>query len=79
MIRTIIDFHQDDEQHWVASLSCGHNQHMRHNPPLVTRPWVLTEEGRRQKVGAEIACILCDEESATIPHHFVPHSDESDK
>ncbi|MBG4647725.1 DUF3565 domain-containing protein, partial [Pseudomonas aeruginosa] len=25
----MIDFHQDEEGHWVAVLSCGHTQHLR--------------------------------------------------
>lgn len=28
----IVGFHQDEEGDWVASLACGHNQHVRHNP-----------------------------------------------
>ena len=42
MKRAITGFHQDDEGHWVADLVCGHTQHVRHNPPLSNRPWVLT-------------------------------------
>src|SRR6185312_9250223 len=38
--RKITGYHRDDEQHWVAELDCGHNQHVRHNPPWVSRPWV---------------------------------------
>ncbi|XOJ55260.1 DUF3565 domain-containing protein [Candidatus Pseudothioglobus sp. Uisw_016] len=26
-------FHLDEDNHWVADLSCGHTQHVRHNPP----------------------------------------------
>ena len=25
---------------------CGHRQHVRHNPPFVTRPWTVTAAGR---------------------------------
>lgn len=46
MKEKITGFHKDDDEHWVAELDCGHNQHMRHDPPLVTREWVLTKEGR---------------------------------
>lgn len=52
-------FFQDDEGHWVARLVCGHTQHVRHAPPRELRPWVTTEEGRAQKVGAELGCRLC--------------------
>jgi hypothetical protein len=33
MERLIVGFHQDEEKHWVAQLECGHNQHVRHQPP----------------------------------------------
>ncbi len=33
MQRTIIGFHQDATQEWVADLECGHQQHVRHTPP----------------------------------------------
>ena len=29
----VTGFHQDEEVHWVAELECGHNQHVRHDPP----------------------------------------------
>lgn len=61
MKRKIVSFHQDDEQHWVARLECGHNQHVRHNPPWINRPWVVTPEGRQAALGAELACKKCDE------------------
>ena len=60
MLRNIIGFDQDDEGHWRAELDCGHFQHVRHDPPLTTRVWILTEEGRRQKLGAGIECKKCD-------------------
>ena len=31
----------------MAELECGHNQHVRHDPPWECRPWVVTPEGRR--------------------------------
>ena len=61
MLRKIIGFHQDAEKHWVAELSCAHNQHTRHDPPLISREWVLTAEGRSQHIGMELDCLLCDE------------------
>ena len=61
MKQSIIGFHQDEERHWVAELECGHSQHVRHNPPLTSRPWVTTSEGRRQRIGAELQCLKCDE------------------
>ena len=44
--RLIVGFHQDQEGDWVAELDCGHNQHVRHNPPWQERAWVLSSEGR---------------------------------
>ncbi|MFT4728722.1 MAG: hypothetical protein ACI9UN_003235 [Granulosicoccus sp.] len=32
MLQKITGFHQDDKADWVAELSCGHGQHVRHNP-----------------------------------------------
>ena len=57
----IVGFHQDDEGHWVAELSCGHQQHMRHDPPWQNRSWVLTPEGRDRFMGTEIQCAQCDQ------------------
>ena len=63
MQRRIIDFDRDDESHWRVELDCGHFQHVRHDPPLSTRPWVLTEEGRASRLGLELDCKRCDEEA----------------
>jgi hypothetical protein len=60
MKRRIVGFHQDAEQHWVADLECGHTQHVRHNPPWQVRPWVLREETRRDYLGVELDCVICD-------------------
>lgn len=62
MKRTITGFNQDDESHWRAELSCGHYQHVRHDPPLHTRTWTLTPEGRASRLGLELDCKRCDEE-----------------
>jgi hypothetical protein len=62
MKRKIIGFNQDDESDWRAKLECRHYQHVRHRPPLISREWVLREEGRREKLGAELECKKCDEE-----------------
>jgi tellurite resistance-related uncharacterized protein len=60
MLRTIEGFHSDEDGDWVAELSCLHNQHVRHRPPFQERPWVLTEDGRAQRIGSPIDCPLCD-------------------
>ncbi|MBV9346300.1 MAG: DUF3565 domain-containing protein [Gammaproteobacteria bacterium] len=60
MRRRISGYHQDEEGHWVAELECGHGQHVRHDPPWTSRPWVATPEGRAAKVGEYLECRLCD-------------------
>ena len=60
MHQPITGYHQDDEGHWVAQLACGHNQHVRHDPPMVDRPWVMTEGGRAEMVGQVLDCLKCD-------------------
>jgi hypothetical protein len=62
MKRKIINFDQDEAGDWRAELDCGHFQHVRHKPPLMIRQWVLTEAGRRKKIGAELECKKCDAE-----------------
>jgi tellurite methyltransferase len=59
-MRAITGFRQDDAGDWVADLACLHSQHMRHNPPLVSRPWVLDPAGRQARIGAGVSCPLCD-------------------
>lgn len=56
-------FHQDGFQHWVADLACGHTQHVRHDPPWQIREWVVTVQGRMEKVGYELDCVDCDNEN----------------
>ena len=57
--RRILGFHQDEEQHWVAELECGHTQHVRHTPPWQVRPWVLTATGRDSHLGTVLPCRNC--------------------
>ena len=66
MQRKITGFHLDEEGHWVAELECGHNQHVRHDPPYVERPWVITEHGRRSRLGQELNCVRCDEDRCAM-------------
>lgn len=55
----ITGFHQDEEDHWVADLACGHGQHLRHTPPLEERT-VTTGSGREALVGKELECLFCN-------------------
>lgn len=57
--RRITGFHQDDEGHWVAELSCGHGRHVRHQPPFRNRAWTQTAEGRTAMLGQPLACRKC--------------------
>jgi tellurite resistance-related uncharacterized protein len=60
MHRPISAFKTDEHGDWVALLSCGHRQHVRHQPPFFNRPWVTTERGRRAKVGKPLDCVKCE-------------------
>ncbi|WP_171494697.1 DUF3565 domain-containing protein [Acinetobacter bereziniae] len=60
MLQTIFGFEIDEEYHYVALLSCGHRQHMRHLPPWQNRPWVMSAQGRQEKIATPIDCKQCD-------------------
>ena len=60
MLQAIIGFHLDEENHWVAELACGHGQHVRHDPPWQNHPWVMTEAGRKEKLGVKLDCKKCE-------------------
>lgn len=57
----IVSFTQDEDNHWIANLECGHTQHMRHDPPWMVREWVTTPEGRQKFIGTILDCKKCDE------------------
>jgi hypothetical protein len=63
MQQSITGFHTDEKGHWVAQLACGHNQHVRHDPPLVKRLWVITQKGRDSMLGHLLDCKKCDEDA----------------
>ena len=69
--RPITGFDTDEEGDWRAILSCGHRQHVRHRPPFTNRPWVVTEAGRRAKLGATLDCVRCD--AFELPDEFVSY------
>jgi len=60
MKQSIIDYHKDEKNDWVAELQCGHFQHVRDNPPFICRPWVTTEKGRSSMLGRQLNCKKCD-------------------
>jgi len=77
MKQRIYAFHKDNEGHWVVDLECGHQQHFRHDPPWMERPWILSEEGRRQRIGMEVNCKRCDEMGRTILQAAIEAADEA--
>lgn len=60
MQRPIIGYHLDAEGDWVAELVCGHDQHVRHRPPWIERPWVVSAAGRASMLGTVLECRKCD-------------------
>jgi hypothetical protein len=60
MKQKIVGYHKDIENHWVAQLVCGHFQHVRHDPPWTSRPWVISVGGRNSMLGFELNCKKCD-------------------
>lgn len=60
MNKAIAGYHKDENNDWVAELSCGHFQHVRDNPPFINRPWVTSEQGRNSMLGCLLNCKKCD-------------------
>ena len=60
MERAMVGFEQDEHGDWVALLECGHRQHVRHRPPWQERPWVMSAEGREERIGQALDCPACD-------------------
>ena len=60
----IISFHQDKIGDWVTVLKCGHQRHVRHDPPWTDHPWVMTPAGRQSFIGVAIECKQCSEENS---------------
>jgi len=71
MERPITRFGHDDTGDWIATLSCGHLQHVRHIPPFINRSWVTTEQGRKSKIGRALNCVRCDK--FELPNGFVTY------
>lgn len=60
MHQSITGYHFDADNHWVAELQCGHFQHVRHNPPFMSRLWVTSASGRNSMIGHKLNCKKCD-------------------
>ncbi|MEJ5864380.1 DUF3565 domain-containing protein [Pseudomonas farsensis] len=69
-VSLITGFDQDQDGHWIVALSCGHTQHLRHQPPWQARPWVLDSAERQRRIGQAFACGWCAQGvvSATLEH-----------
>ncbi len=65
MKQAIIGFHLDELDDWVADLACGHTQHVRHDPPWQNRVWVISQQGRSDKIGFELDCVECNQDLIT--------------
>ncbi|MGB0835477.1 MAG: DUF3565 domain-containing protein [Psychrobium sp.] len=79
MKQPMVGFHKDDENHWVAKLACGHNQHVRHDPPWQNRPWVQNKHTRDAMLGIELTCVKCDENAPRDWHSLSDFLENSDK
>jgi hypothetical protein len=60
MVRIVVGFRQDQAGDWVVKLDCGHERHVRHDPPWMVREWVTTEAGRESWMGRTMECGECD-------------------
>jgi Protein of unknown function (DUF3565) len=59
MDHTITGYFQDADGQWVATLSCGHSQHIQHAASRNNHAWFLTETGRDDKIGVLMVCKHC--------------------
>lgn len=57
--QAIVGFYQSEDEQWVARLSCGHSQNVKHEPPWSNRAWITTEQGRTAMLGYKLACQKC--------------------
>ncbi|MDF3194116.1 DUF3565 domain-containing protein [Pseudomonas sp. 1928-m] len=60
----VLDFRQDEHGDWLAVLSCGHTQHLRHQPPWQNRAWVLDAQQRQAQLEKPFLCGWCATEHA---------------
>jgi hypothetical protein len=49
----------DVDRTWVAELECGHQKHVRNDPPYTDHHWVTTAQGRLEHMGQELSCSAC--------------------
>jgi hypothetical protein len=63
MKREIVGFDLDYDGHWRVKLVCRHYQHVRHDPPLISREWVCSAAGRESRFNEQLECKKCDQHS----------------
>lgn len=69
--RKILSIEEETNEEFVASLSCGHKRHLRHDPPRETRPRLLDSQEREAIIGTQIDCGRCLQR--LIPDGFEPY------
>lgn len=57
--RTILGWRREAADTVVSTLDCGHDRHVRHQPPLSSHAWVLDDAACDARVGASIECLRC--------------------
>jgi tellurite resistance-related uncharacterized protein len=62
---------EDEAGDPIAQLDCGHARHVRHEPPLSERPWVLDPAERNARIGSLLDCARC--QSRELPEGFVEY------
>jgi hypothetical protein len=62
MDRRIKGYYLDEEIFWVVEFECGDNEHVRYRPRMVDLHWVNHEKSRKERLGALLACIICNSE-----------------
>jgi hypothetical protein len=45
ILRKIVGFRMDEDRNWIAQLECGHQKHVRNDPPYTDHHWVTTAAG----------------------------------
>ena len=60
MERQVTGFHQDEEGAPGRRTGVWHYPHVHHDAPWECRPWVVTPEGRRCRLGMRLNCVKCD-------------------
>ena len=71
MERRITGFVEDEAGDPVAQLECGHRRHVRHDPPLSERPWVLDPAERSARIGTLLGCARCQRRE--LPEGFIEY------